>query len=91
MYMSMALHLADPETDQLVRELARETGETLTVAVNRAVKERLDRLSAKSRVDRERFVAELTRIASSAKGLRKLKKTSRELIDELYDEDGLPR
>jgi antitoxin VapB len=87
----MALHLTDPETDRLARELARETGETLTIAVNKAVKERLNRLTAKSKADREKFVAELTRIASRAKGLRKLKKTSRQLIDELYDEDGLPR
>jgi antitoxin VapB len=43
MYIDVALHLTDPETDRLARELAHETGETLTEAVNRAVKERLGR------------------------------------------------
>jgi antitoxin VapB len=93
MYMgaAMALHINDTETDKLARELARETGETLTVAVNKAVKERLDRVGAKNKMDRERFIAELTRIAKGAKGLRRQKKTSRELIEDLYDENGLPR
>ena len=38
-----------------------------------------------------KLVADMTAIARRAKGLRKQKKSSRELIDELYDEDGLPR
>ena len=87
----MALHINDSETDKLARELARETGETLTVAVNKAVKERLDRVGAHSKADREKFITELTRIAKGAKGLRRQKKTSRELIEDLYDENGLPR
>jgi antitoxin VapB len=87
----MALHLNNPRTDKLARELARETGETLTEAVNAALQERLDRVSGKKAEDKEKFVADLLRIAKGAKGLRRQKKTSRELIDELYDEDGLPR
>jgi antitoxin VapB len=87
----MALHLNNPKTDKLARELVRETGETLTDAVNKALEERLERVSKKKKKDVEKFVAELTAIAERATGLRKLKKTSRELIEELYDEDGLPR
>jgi len=87
----MALHLTDPETDRLARVLAHETGETLTEAVNRAVKERLEKLGAQKEAEREAFVTELLEIAKGAKGLRRQKKTSRELIEELYDENGLPR
>jgi antitoxin VapB len=87
----MALHLNNSTTDRLARELARETGETLTEAVNTALKERLDRIGSRRAAEVEKFVADLTEIAKGAKGLRKQKKTSRELIDELYDEDGLPR
>ena len=87
----MALHLTNPRTDKLARELSKETGESLTEAVNTALQERLDRVSKKKAADREKFVADLTAIAARAKGLRRQKKTSRELIDELYDKDGLPK
>ena len=39
----MALSLKDPETDRLAREVARMTGETLTVAIRIALQERLER------------------------------------------------
>ena len=39
----MALSIKHPEADQLARELARETGETLTEAVLLALRERLER------------------------------------------------
>ncbi|HEY1836901.1 MAG TPA: type II toxin-antitoxin system VapB family antitoxin [Rhizomicrobium sp.] len=87
----MALHLSNSRTDKLARKLARETGESLTEAINRALEERLDRVGKKKAADVEKFVADLTAIAKRATGLRKLKKSSRELIEELYDEDGLPR
>lgn len=87
----MALHITDPDTDRLARDLAKATGETLTVAINKALKERLRLLSINRSAEREKFIAELTRIARGAKGLRRQKKTSRELVNELYDENGLPR
>lgn len=37
----MALNIKDPETDRLARELAAETGESLTVAMRRALEDRL--------------------------------------------------
>ena len=39
----MALSFKDDETDRLAREVASLTGETLTVAVRRALAERLER------------------------------------------------
>jgi antitoxin VapB len=39
--MYMALHIQDPETDQLARQLSAATGETITQAVNVALRERL--------------------------------------------------
>jgi antitoxin VapB len=88
----MALHLTDPETDRLARELARETGESLTEAVNRAVKERLDRVSASQQKKEKKLLAEFEKILSRVSPeLRAEKKTGREMIDEMYDEDGLPK
>ena len=40
----MALSIIDPEAERLARELAEKTGETVTVAVVNAVKERLSRI-----------------------------------------------
>jgi antitoxin VapB len=57
----MALNIKDESTDRLVRELAAETGETITTAVTVAVRERLERL--RGSVPRERRAEELTRIA----------------------------
>jgi antitoxin VapB len=88
----MALHLTDPETDRLARELAHETGETLTEAINRAVKERLGRVKTKQGADDERFLADIEKILSGVRPKwRRGKKTGREMIDEMYDEHGLPR
>jgi antitoxin VapB len=39
----MPLNIKSAETDRLARELAAETGETLTEAVRRALAERLER------------------------------------------------
>ena len=50
----MAILIKDPETDEVVRKLAAETGETLTDAVKNAAKQRLEGLKPKrGRVDWE--------------------------------------
>ncbi len=43
-----ALDIKDPDTDRLVRELARLTGETITQTTRRAVEERLQRERARA-------------------------------------------
>ena len=40
----MAFSIKNPEVDRLVREVARETGESLTDAILHALQERLERL-----------------------------------------------
>ncbi|MGH7171019.1 MAG: type II toxin-antitoxin system VapB family antitoxin [Gemmataceae bacterium] len=40
----MALSTKNAETERLARQIARQTGESLTEAIQRALKERLDRL-----------------------------------------------
>lgn len=57
----MALNIQDGGADQLVRELAAETGETIATAVTVAVRERLERL--RGAVPRDRRRRELARIA----------------------------
>jgi antitoxin VapB len=83
----MALNIKDEAADRLARELASETGESITTAVTIAVRERLERL--RGAVPRERRRQELTRIAerSSKRRLR-----DRRSADEIlgYDTDGVP-
>ncbi len=45
----MALNIKDDRTDLLARELARETGESITVAARIAIEERLARVRRRHR------------------------------------------
>ena len=88
----MALHINDAETDRLVRDLAQATGETLTVAINKAVKERLSLVKTQQQTSDKRFLAEIKKIqAMVGPELRNQTKTGREMINEMYDENGLPK
>jgi antitoxin VapB len=83
----MALNIKDEGTDRLARELAAETGETITKAVTVAVRERLERL--RGAVPRERRQQELTRIAKrSAQRRVRDGRSADEILG--YGPDGLP-
>lgn len=43
---TMRLHITNPETDRLARELVALTGESITAAVTVALRERLERFRA---------------------------------------------
>lgn len=83
----MALNIKDDGADRLVRELAAETGETMTTAVTVAVRERLDRL--RGAVPRERRLRELARIAQRSAERRVRDERSADQILG-YGSDGLP-
>ena len=86
-FPGMALNIKDDVADRLARELAAETGETITTAVTVAVRERLERL--RGAVPRERRREALTTLTdrSSARPVR-----DRRGADEImgYGPDGLP-
>lgn len=82
----MALSIKTEEADRLARELAHVTGETLTEAVTRALRERLDRVQPRSPID---IAHRLDRLS--------LEYHSHPLVDDRtddeimgYDENGLP-
>ena len=84
----MALNIRNVETERLAAELARETGETKTEAVTKALRDRLARLR-RERAGR-RLGDELHAIASHSSALPVL--DGRPAEDILgYDERGLPR
>ena len=83
----MSLNIKSAETNRRVRELARLTGETMTQAVDRAVAERLERLTRAR--NRTRRADKLLKIGRECAALPVLDARSPE--DMLYDDRGLPR
>ena len=85
----MALNIKNEETDQLARELAELTGETVTAAVTEALRERL----ARTRRERRRagLAEELLAIGADCAARLKEPYKSIDIADLLYDEMGLPK
>jgi len=83
----VALNIKDRNTDRLARELAELTGESITVAVSTAVKDRLERLSG--RVPSKARANEMVRISREAAALPVLDQRSEGDILG-YGPDGLP-
>jgi antitoxin VapB len=84
---SMALSIKSEEADRLARELAAETGETLTDAVETALRERLDREHAKHG---DSMRARLARLAADVAAMPVADdRTPEEIVG--YDDSGLPR
>jgi antitoxin VapB len=84
----MGLNIKNEETDRLVHELARVTGESLTTAVTVAVRERLDRLQQ----DKKGTLSErLLQIGKDCAAHLKDPFRTIEHGDLLYDEKGLPK
>jgi len=85
--LTMALNIKDPAADRLVRELAAQTGESITTAVTVAVRERLERVRGAAPAALRK--QEMTRIALRAAAMPVLDdRTDDEILG--YDEYGLP-
>jgi antitoxin VapB len=84
----MGMNIKNDETHRLVQELARLTGENQTVAITKAVRERLNRV----RRERRKSLADrLVEIGKDCASRLKEPYKSAEHGDLLYDKDGLPR
>ena len=84
----MALSIKDNETERLARQVAKETDESLTEAIRRSLKERLQRLRRKNhaRLTREKL-DDIFRRVDALPNLDS--RTEDEILG--YDEHGLPR
>jgi len=84
----MSLNIKDEKTHRMARELARLTGESLTAAVNEAVRKRLERVRGSSRKSMSELLMEIGKDCASH-----LKEPYKSMdVDELlYDENGLPK
>lgn len=84
----MGLNIKNEETYQLVDELARLTGESMTGAVTQAVRERLERLR---RERGERLSDRLLAIGKDCAARLREPYRSADHGELLYDDSGLPR
>jgi antitoxin VapB len=83
----MALSIKDPQTEQLARDLAARTGETITIATRRALEERLRRLGSQAKT-----AALLDDMEAMQRRLSALPVLDHRTDDEIigYDENGIP-
>lgn len=84
----MSLNIKNEETHRMARELAQLTGENMTVAVNEAIRERLQRVRERSK---EEFVERIMKIGRECAARLKEPYKSIDHGDLLYDENGLPK
>lgn len=83
----MPLNIKDPETDRLARELARVSGESLTVATRIALEERLERVRrTQGRAGRRDDLLAIIERGRTEHDLDR--RTDEEILG--YDERGLP-
>ena len=84
----MALSIKNAETERLARRIARETGESLTEAIQKALQERVDRLPQRRR---ESLMAE--RLEDILLRVDALPTIDERHEDEIlgYDSQGIPR
>ena len=84
----MALNIRNAEAERLATELARQTGETKTEVVTKALRDRLARVRRER--SRRRLADELEAIADHCASLPVLDaRTADEILG--YDDHGLPR
>ena len=84
----MALNIRNAEAERLAEQVTALTGETKTLAVTRALRDRLDRL--RNHRSRRRLADELDEIARRCASLPVIDDRSPEEILG-YDENGVPR
>ncbi len=84
----MSLNIKNEQTHKLAQELARLTGESMTVAVSEAIRERLERVRGNSE---KGLAARLIKIGQDCAAHLKEPYKSMDIDEMLYDEKGLPK
>jgi antitoxin VapB len=84
----MSLNIKNEKTHRLVRELAQATGESMTAAVDKAVRERLERVRGNKKGN---LAERLLQIGRECAAHMKEPYLSIDHGEMLYDEKGLPK
>ena len=87
----MSLNIKNPETYRLVKELADETGQSMTAAVTAAVRAPLDRIPAERGDDVEARVRRMLEMAAEIGRRMPPGYLDQDFDELLYDEHGLPK
>lgn len=87
----MSLNIKNETTHALVRRLAELTGQSQTSAVEDAVRRRLAELEGEREAETERKRAAIEAIVAEVRKLPVSGPSYDEIMDEMYDETGLPR
>ena len=87
----MSLNIKNPETYRLARELADETGLSMTAAVTEAVREQLARIRAAQGDEAEARIERMLGLAAEIRRRAPAGYFDQDFDDLLYDEKGLPK
>jgi len=90
----VGLNIKNAEAEEAIRELAELTGEGLTEAMANAAREKIARLKTEKKPQTVEELLEAIRPLQEMIAAERIAKgdtrTAQELLDELYDEHGLP-
>ncbi|OJU40880.1 MAG: hypothetical protein BGN97_16925 [Microbacterium sp. 69-10] len=87
----MSLNIKNERVHELVRQLAEQTGQSMTSAIEDAVRRRLDEVTGAREAEIARRRAAIDAAVESARLIPRTGKSTEEIMDEMYDEMGLPR
>ncbi|MBF8290371.1 MAG: putative transcription factor [Chloroflexi bacterium] len=90
----MSLNIKNPQTYRLVKELADETGQSMTAAVTEAVRVQLDRIRAERGESEAEIEARMQRARALLAEIRDRAPAGywdQDFDELLYDERGLPK
>lgn len=83
----MALSIKTEEADRLARQLAALAGETMTEAVTRSLRERLERLQSNRKDNKDERSNRLLHTAENIRAKYELEPVSKEEWDALWADD----
>ena len=89
--VDMGLNIKNEATHDLVRQLAELTGQSQTSAVEDAVRRRIAELEQQQAADEQERRRRIRALIRRAQLLPDTGRTTAEIMDELYDETGMPR
>ena len=91
----MSMNIKDERVHAMARELAARRGTTVTDAVRQALRAELERNADSDEASKSARAAKQQQLLTLLESFKTLPwadgRSSRELQDELYDDDGLPR
>ena len=83
----MALSIKTEEADQLARQLAALAGETMTEAVTRSLRERLERLQSRRKDNKDERANRLLHTAEALRAKYELEPVTKEEWDSLWGDN----